>query len=205
MAEGKDKAKQVFDVSKPGKSLPSATSRPVITGHGPLLKDPMVSQKEEDETKETPAEEAKISTAEKIIAPPEEMSSTKSTDEDKKEEQKKPAKDESLIKLTEEAPEPKQEEPTEAATVDAVAEQAVKGQKNGPTPEDIARQQELEKMVEDKKYFVPIGQVTRRRNTRRAVAVLLLVLVLVLVGAYLALDSGLIESNIKLPFDLITN
>lgn len=35
---------QVIDVSHPGKSAPSATSRPVIVGSGSYMKDPMVSR-----------------------------------------------------------------------------------------------------------------------------------------------------------------
>lgn len=34
--------KKLFDVAHPDKAAPSATSRPIIVAHGPLLPDPMV-------------------------------------------------------------------------------------------------------------------------------------------------------------------
>lgn len=38
--------KKVFDVSRPGRSAVSATSRPVIVGHKPQVKDPMVAEED---------------------------------------------------------------------------------------------------------------------------------------------------------------
>lgn len=35
---------KVFDVAKPGKSAPTASSRPIITTSGPIMKDPMVTK-----------------------------------------------------------------------------------------------------------------------------------------------------------------
>lgn len=43
-----NKQKQVFDVSHPGSSPPSATSRPVIVGSGSVMQDPMVNKKTTD-------------------------------------------------------------------------------------------------------------------------------------------------------------
>lgn len=40
---------RVFDVSKPGKTSPSATSKPVIVGHRPMMNDPMVKEDGGDE------------------------------------------------------------------------------------------------------------------------------------------------------------
>lgn len=40
-------APKVFDVSRPGRMAASATSRPVIVGHKPQVKDPMMSKDEE--------------------------------------------------------------------------------------------------------------------------------------------------------------
>ena len=43
MATNKDVSKKVFDIAKPGKTAASASSRPLIIGHKPMLKDPMVN------------------------------------------------------------------------------------------------------------------------------------------------------------------
>lgn len=42
-------AKKVFDVMRPGKTVAQATSRPVIVGHKPQVKDPMMSNPAETE------------------------------------------------------------------------------------------------------------------------------------------------------------
>ena len=53
MAESKKAAsKQVMDVSRPGKSAPAATAKPVIVTNRPVLQDPMVVNDESD--KDTP-------------------------------------------------------------------------------------------------------------------------------------------------------
>lgn len=54
-------SKKVFDVAKPGKTAPSSSSRPVITGHKMVAKDPMVA-------KSQPAQEP-AKTTEKGTAP----------------------------------------------------------------------------------------------------------------------------------------
>ena len=41
--------KKVFDVMRPGKTAASATSRPVIVGHKPQIKDPMMSDRQDEE------------------------------------------------------------------------------------------------------------------------------------------------------------
>ena len=44
----KDPDKKVFDVSRPGKTPVSSTSRPVIVGHKPEVQDPMMSHDDDD-------------------------------------------------------------------------------------------------------------------------------------------------------------
>ncbi len=43
MADKNKDDKKLMDVSRPGKSAPSATSRPIIVTHGPIMQDPMVN------------------------------------------------------------------------------------------------------------------------------------------------------------------
>ncbi|MGF7228640.1 MAG: hypothetical protein ACQR33_01515 [Candidatus Saccharibacteria bacterium] len=43
-----DAPQKVFDVSRPGKTSAGATSRPVIVGHKPQVKDPMMSGRSDD-------------------------------------------------------------------------------------------------------------------------------------------------------------
>jgi hypothetical protein len=47
--------KQIMDVSKPGKTTPDATARPLIVGHSGMLKDPMMSPGSVPATTDAPA------------------------------------------------------------------------------------------------------------------------------------------------------
>ncbi|MDB5163528.1 MAG: hypothetical protein JWS12_145 [Candidatus Saccharibacteria bacterium] len=69
--------------------------------------------------------------------------------------------------------------------------------------QDAARQEVGQKLVAGKQYFVPIGQISRKRT--RMLVILLILLLLVVVGGYLAVDGGLIKTSLKLPLDLIKN
>lgn len=73
MAEKKSTKKttpRVMDVSKPGKSAPAATSKPVIVGHKPLVQDPMVNEKKPTVTDESEEHKITVSrTGPKVLAP----------------------------------------------------------------------------------------------------------------------------------------
>lgn len=67
-----DNTKKVFDISHPGKTTPSATSRPVIVTNRPIMKDPMMSEgNAPTEAAENPQEGQALShTASKIKIKP---------------------------------------------------------------------------------------------------------------------------------------
>lgn len=50
-SDDKKKDPKVMDVSKPGKSAPSSTGRPIIVSHKPMAGDPMVKESDKDEEK----------------------------------------------------------------------------------------------------------------------------------------------------------
>ncbi len=94
---------------------------------------------------------------------------------------------------------------TQAAVVDAVVDQADVSSKKLKDDEARAEQEtrdKLAKLIADKKYFVPIGQVKKRKNRRNLVVLTLVVLVAVAV-VYLLADAGIIDTGIKLPFRVI--
>jgi hypothetical protein len=200
MANSKEdvEKKQVMDVAKPGKSAPDSTGRPVIIGHKPLLKqDPMVNGDSNKDAEETADEKLAPLHGEKVIAPPEDV----------------PPKEETAEAPAQPAPEPAEEKPEEkpqeetpvgddSAAVDAVAEQANAKKKDGEiSEEDIKKQEALAKLVEEKKYFVPINVASRKRNARWSVVIL--ILLLLFVGAYLAADAGVVKAPFKLPIHII--
>ncbi len=188
-------SKQVFDVSKPGKSTPSSTSRPVIVNHGPMLKDPMVAQSKKDEetTEETtqPTKSAYSSGGEKVIAP---------LEQPKTPEQDKPTTTEALP----EDPEKKDTSKSEniQSNIEETLDAAANAKNKIPKTEDNTRQAELEKLVEEKKYFLPIGHVSHRRNHRWIVAFIVL-LVVILPTLYLFIDAELLNVGVKLPYEFI--
>lgn len=180
-----------MDVAKPGKSAPSVSGRPVIVTHRPIIDDPMVKKDAKTEPGTTDA------TSRKVLQP-----LTAETD--------KPAeKPKNNQSDTTEKPQPDIPKSTakteETAVVGAVAEQATHDKKKDDEPDEEAlkKQEHIDKLIESKKYFVPVGQVARRRNKRAGIAVL--VVLLLLAGGYIAIDAGVIASDMELPVDLISN
>lgn len=62
--------KPMSDISRPGKSKPSPTSRPIITTNHSLLKDPMMSDKSDDGESKGPEEKIDLSKAQAPVIKP---------------------------------------------------------------------------------------------------------------------------------------
>lgn len=210
-----EKKKPVMDVSKPGKSPADATTRPIITGHS-IMKDPMVTEETKPVEGVTPEEPE----AEKIAIPVSShrvIQPIRSTDELPAEKPVAPDDAQAEESAEEPEPEPKNadeppaEEPakkaepsvSDDAVVDAVLDQVGdKKEETKESEEERKRQELVDKLVEEKKYFVPIAQERSRRNNRLAV-IILGALLPVIVGLGLAADAGVINLGFKVPFDFI--
>lgn len=218
MAASDKNKKQVMDVSKPGKIPPGASSRPVIVGHKPQVQDPMVTAEEtKDETPETPGTKPEATTSpamsKKVIIPLSEAD--KKTDEpaeiEPTEEAEQPSEtteepeEKESTPAAEETEEPKAPEPDDAAdsvVVDAVIDQVGdKKQDEIEAEEERKRQESIEMLVAEKKYFVPIGKAHKKSN--QISLVLTLFLFVVLVGVLAAIDAEVLDAGFNLPFDLI--
>lgn len=95
---------------------------------------------------------------------------------------------------------------SEAAVVDAVLDQTEAGSKQKEDKEaeqEAAKLEHLQKLVEEKKYFVKTGQVARRRNNR--IAFVFLVLLLIAIGLYLAVDAKVVKPGFDVPIHIIPN
>lgn len=187
-----DKNKPLTDVEKPGTTPAHATSRPIIISKTPAVKDPMVAAEEP-----SPTEPVRLppSAAKKTIVPltaadkkPETPAESEPADKSADKPEEAEVKEEALPVET-----PTDQSPEEIAA----AAQAVLSK------EEQQQAELVEKLVEQKKYFVPIGAVQKRRAARNTA--LLAFVLLVLVGAALAVDAGIIETEFTLPFDLIKN
>lgn len=202
--------KKMDDVSKPGETPASATSRPVIVKHRSIAKDPMVapanpsqlkSDTEPDATEEEGEKEDKdepvsrkaptlepsaraISESEKTIEPSDK-------DEDTQEEEDK-------LTDTEKPSDATNNQSLGTAAVDVLANEAVKNKKDNK--QEREKQEAIAKHIAEKTYFAPVGQISKRRAKIHG---LLLLLLLVIVGAYLAIDAGFVLTDLTLPFDFI--
>lgn len=138
-AESKEPAgaPKVFDVAKPGETAADASSRPLIVGHGSIIKqDPMVVD---------PAAEPKPASKRGVSLQP--VTDTK--DEAKKADSKEPTS----IKVVDEAPEEKPEEPAKneaAAPEPEKVEESIADSKNTEEPsEEVIEPKETVKPEEE--------------------------------------------------------
>lgn len=217
-------AQKFFDVSHPGKSTPSSTSRPTIVGHHTILQDPMVNT--ENENKEaitnTSSIVSRVSTT-NIVPSDEAVAGYNSTEkiadtsEPSVEDVKDKVEDEPQVEADTETEKPKTEEteliepesnePSEEvdeiniqSTDNTNTEEQKKADKS--TKEDLERQEAIAKLIADKTYFAPVGVNKRKSSKRNFVMPIIVALVVVFVAGYLVIDSGIVKTSVKLPVSL---
>lgn len=198
--------KKSMDVSKPGKSAPDTTARPLIVSNRPVNIDPMMK------TQDIP--EVQISQHTKVIEPLNSVDigdapvqqSTEVTVQDPSTPATEKFPPKAIDKSAESADQnlPSVEE-VDSETDTALSTGTKKEKLNAQTKEEKARQEAMQKLIVAKKYFVPIGKATRRRDSRRTVGVLIVLMIVTVIGGYLLVDAGLISVGIKLPIDIIKN
>lgn len=210
MAESKDPkktvktAKPIADVAHPGKTPPSETSRSIIT-HRSLMKDPMVVEDAEStaetetvaETK-NPASPKVVTGGERKIQPLADLPVEPAADQEVAKAPKPVADAKDAAEK-----EAKPEVPAEADTPSpAEGEGEDRGSSDKPEPGQAAAAEEakqtqhdaeMQKLIETKKYFLPINAVERRRSKRFVALGIVLSLVLAAAWVNIALDAGLIE------------
>lgn len=191
-----DKSIKMFDVSKPGQSPASATSRPIIVKHGEMMKkDPMVR---EEETEKEPQKLKTKEHAEKVLSP--------IADQEEKTEPEVPE----VSEKPEEPDEPEQPVAEEAAEVKLETEELPVNQKESPKKsekkqdEDQAAQvKQAEQSIQAKEFFVPLGKVSRRRS--KNIVLILLLFLIVGTGIFInfATDAGIIDIGFQPLTDLL--
>lgn len=200
------------DVSEPGKTSPSPTSRPVIVTHRPILKDPMVNHEDESPKPDKPALKApskRTAELESLSLPklPVETEVSDSpdqsvaADEQSSAELKKEAGDQtSEDKADTKADKASKLQPKNDASVDdAVPSPPLDAKAARPDDEDedaIAAQAKhdtsVHKLIETKKYFLTINSVEKRRAKHTLILGIGVSILLLLAWANIALDAGLI-------------
>lgn len=215
MPTAKKPEAQIMDVSKPGKSPAEPSARPVIVGHRSLVQDPMVTSTEASKPDKSESEEetkpTSPSSGKKVIVPLGEQAAKPNKADQSAREEPNNASDsaERTASADEETKEQAgAEESTEAvsdaAVVDSVIEQVNTGTKREEelkAAEERKKTEAIEKLITEKKYFVPIGKDSRSSIKGMWVpAVVLLLTLLVIVGA---IDAEILKTGFSLPFDFL--
>ena len=214
-------AQKFFDVSHPGKSTPSSTSRPTIVGHHTILQDPMVNADHENEEAITNTSSivSRVSTtnivpSDEAVAGYNSTEKIEDTSEPSVEDVKDKVEDEPQVEVDTETEKPKTEEteliepesnePSEEvdeiniqSTDNTNTEEQKKAEKE--TKEDIEKQEAITKLIADKTYFAPIAGNKGNSAKRNFVMPIIVALVVVFVAGYLLIDSGIIKTSVKLP------
>ena len=221
MAEDKKPAKVVIpiaDVAHPDKTAAEPTAKSIIVNNRPIIKDPMMKEDEaaNEATTEplvTKPNDVKISVKpleEDTEKPVETETKAPIPDTAKAEPEPEPVVEKSVV-AKEAGEKPAAAEPEAKAQEDQREdEQPDEGMDKKQTDQDMAAVEEAEaaklaehdaaiqKLVEDKQYFLPINTVEKRKTRRFVLLGVVLSLLLALAWADIALDAGLIQiSGIK--------
>ncbi len=195
---------KVVDIRQPGKSTPSAFSKPVIVSNKPIIRDPMVSDKQQKKHSEpaismqrenpqviTPLKENKIKERDSVEDIDKATNSIKEKSADTK------------TSVTENKPITSESDKgnSNASVVDAVIDQATRENDKKKAEKQLEQERqrnEAEKLINKKKYFVPITEATKRRQTRWIVIFIIFALIAV---AYFIVDAQIIKTDMQLPYE----
>lgn len=184
-AKSKTAHKTIIDVAHPDHSAPSDTSIPIIVNNRPILRDPMMANdiptvgKVDNETSSS-----LLQTSGKIITP--------SVSDDKTDQ---------IDSRVETVPEAISE-PETISTEQSENSILADTQTDSKPPQDkinaelemqAKHEAELNALVENKDYFLPINTTTQQRTKRFVIIGVGVSLLLVIVWVDIALDAGLIK------------
>jgi glucan-binding YG repeat protein len=189
-----DSSPAFFDVSKPGSTPASPTSRPIIVGHQTALgQDPLLAKTQPDGSQSGSSTELKLTKQKKIspISTPEEGSKDAVNEELKDQKNQEETRENSSS-------------PNSNAAIDALAgEVDAKAQAKEQSKADKEQDEKTQALIESSKYHLPITEGGRKAASERIVSWLLIFLLVAAAGAWLAVDAGYLDIGIDLPYDLI--
>ena len=164
----------VVDVSHPGKSAPSATSRPVIVGSGSYMKDPMVSQpqvKDDAGSDKASSSDKTATSGGKVIQPLSDTADAKRNEEnsDEPEQQSDDAKsqagettvDDPMESSAEAKSQAGSDTEVSAASSESAVVDAVLGQvdeKGNAVDDSDQADDQIKQLIQEKKYFVSVSK-----------------------------------------------
>lgn len=202
-------AKPIIDVAHPGKTAPPLTSKPVIVTNRAILKDPMMVDESNKEPVDTPAtEEPKTESKPKLDVKAGKVPISHMAKEDEATDEAKPTSD---APAADQSPSPQPPASDEAAkhedkasSDDDVSDvpddgaQINEAQIDAEAAAQAKRDEQVQKLIDSKKYYVPVNAVEKRRTKRVIALGVVLAIILALAWVDIALDAGLIQiDNVK--------
>ena len=202
----KSNSKKVMDVAHPNQSAPAGNSKSVIVNNRPIMKDPMFVEDADEKSDKKP--DAMATKPTNVVIKP-----VTETDNEPDDEKK------TISVLAEEAASKKESVSEDEAKDEADADAdkpKTETEYPGLAPDDkpktksddeIANEEELElakqekheaeiqKLIDSKKYELPINSIEQRKSKRVVILGIALSLVLMLAWADIALDASLIQIN----------
>lgn len=201
MPAKKPAAKTFMDVSHPNRTAPTLTSKPVIVTNRPIMKDPMMSDSGSKSEPSVSKIEVNSKTSMKpklqpLAAPVEEVTEAADVTE-------KPvvtAKEEENPEVIEVAETEKEKEQEQEPKLPTEPENRSDDTIRDPSKDQEEEEKKLaeeaaaiQKLIDEKQYFLPINSLEKRR-TKRVVAVgILLSVILAAAWFNIALDAGLLQ------------
>lgn len=218
---GKVSEEKVFDVARPGKSMPSASGRPIIVTHKPGVTDPMVAPQKADETEkadENPDTPSVGEGADMVMAAPkkgrieplhteitsDEPNPNVSEDEDTTNDEESVGPPEPEANEEDTPQQDKNDEQNDEIS-DIASEVTTKKEAQNEAAkketEASKKKTEVEALVTNRQFFVPINAVQKRRSMK--LVTLLIVLALAVLVSLVVLDAGWVDIGIASPTDFI--
>lgn len=193
----KRKDKGEFDIKQPGRVQPQPTSRPVIVGHHPSMPDPMLARRPLQHQPRPPAPRPAAAPQPQVPPPPPLVDGIL----------RPPELDESAVEDARKgAPAIIEGEPLQSPPFASPAPETEPPRSHFPsgptlsavTPAPIEHAPQATVVSEANKPL----ELPAAEHKTHAWRWLLVFIILVLVGLYLLIDAEVINTNIKLPFEL---
>lgn len=191
--------RKTFDIARPSRVNPSATSRPVIVGHQPMMRDPMVNQRTapQPQTESAPTP-ITVHTAKVIEVSPEvrhDLEVNQTAVPSPAPQPQAPAEEQPIA-------EPAAAPLTQETTTPA-ASLAAESPANQPAPA-AAAPATLPEVDLSNLPHIPVSHMptTGSGKIKRLFIWLLVTAFLVAFAGYLAIDAGLVKSSVNLPFHI---
>lgn len=203
-------ARKIVDVSHPGQTAPSPNSKSVIISHHPTMKDPMVNADQSSAHEPEAPAPAKVSrtviqplpgssllTKPDPELPPNAVQQPASASDTPPDSDDQPAQT-NVQPPAEPAPEQAEAKALVATSTGTTAQLGTKDVKSDAeiaSAEDAEakRQTELEAMIEDKRYNLPINTAENQRTQQFVVGGVVIGVILVAAWVNIALDAGIIH------------